>query len=314
MDALLQYSQLRHYFLRREALDFGVDDRSLHAGVRSGAWVRIRQGAYCHASVWRSLSDAARHLARAWASYDLTVGSVCLSHVSALAAYGCPLWRVDLDGVHLTRRDDSGSRVEAGVTHHNGSGLADGDLTTLDGRGITTPARSTIDAMTVMPLESAVVAGDWMLHQGLATHDGLWRVKQRLNQNPRTRRLETAVPFLDPASESPGESRCRYLFWWMHLPCPKLQWPITDSRGNVIAVVDFAWPAYDVYGEFDGKIKFGRLLRPGQSAGDAVFEEKRREDAIRRHTGGTMVRWTWSEIHARSEPSLQLASLLRAAA
>ncbi len=34
-------------------------------------------------------------------------------------------------------------------------------------------------------------------------------------------------------------------------------------------------------GEFDGRIKYGRLLRPGQEAGDAVFEEKRREDAIR---------------------------------
>jgi hypothetical protein len=28
-------------------------------------------------------------------------------------------------------------------------------------------------------------------------------------------------------------------------------------------------------GEFDGKEKYGRLLKPGQTAADAVFEERR---------------------------------------
>lgn len=43
-------------------------------------------------------------------------------------------------------------------------------------------------------------------------------------------------------------------------------------------------------GEFDGKVKYGRLLKPGQSAGDAVFDEKRREDAMRAMLW-QMVRW-----------------------
>jgi hypothetical protein len=48
-------------------------------------------------------------------------------------------------------------------------------------------------------------------------------------------------------------------------------------------------------GEFDGRIKYGRLLRPGQDAGDAVFAEKRREDAIRDEDWG-VVRWVWSDL------------------
>jgi len=48
-------------------------------------------------------------------------------------------------------------------------------------------------------------------------------------------------------------------------------------------------------GEFDGRIKYGRLLRPGQDAGDAVFAEKVREDAIR-DTGLRVVRWVWHEL------------------
>jgi hypothetical protein len=50
-----------------------------------------------------------------------------------------------------------------------------------------------------------------------------------------------------------------------------------------------------VVGEFDGRVKYGRLLRPGQGPGDAVFEEKRREDAIR-DEGWGVVRWTWGDL------------------
>jgi hypothetical protein len=50
-----------------------------------------------------------------------------------------------------------------------------------------------------------------------------------------------------------------------------------------------------VVGEFDGRVKYGRLLRPGQDPGDAVFEEKRREDALRAEDWA-VVRWTWADV------------------
>ncbi len=55
------------------------------------------------------------------------------------------------------------------------------------------------------------------------------------------------------------------------------------------------WEAERLLGEFDGRVKYGRLLRPGQEPGDVVFEEKRREDAMRAEDWG-MVRWTWDDI------------------
>ena len=42
-------------------------------------------------------------------------------------------------------------------------------------------------------------------------------------------------------------------------------------------------------------MEYGRLLRPGQEPGDVVFEEKRREDAIRDESWG-VVRWTWRDL------------------
>ena len=55
-------------------------------------------------------------------------------------------------------------------------------------------------------------------------------------------------------------------------------------------------------------MKYGRLLRPGQSAGDAVYEEKLREDELR-DTGRQVVRWTWPELDT---PDVVGGRLLRA--
>ena len=42
-------------------------------------------------------------------------------------------------------------------------------------------------------------------------------------------------------------------------------------------------------------VKYGRLLKPGQTAGDAVHGEKLREDALRDH-GWQVARWTWDDL------------------
>ena len=66
-------------------------------------------------------------------------------------------------------------------------------------------------------------------------------------------------------------------------------------HGALVARTDFAWEEHELVGEFDGKVKYGRLLRPGQEPGDAVFEEKRREDAVRAEGWG-VARWVWADL------------------
>ena len=310
MDHLRQLAELRGYFLRREAIEIGVDDRALTLGVRRGVYVRIRQGAYCHTDLWQAKSPVDCHLARSYAAQDLTPGPTALSHVSALAHYGCPLWEAPLDLVHLTRLDQGSSRREAGVVHHDGQ-VAEKDVVRREGRRVTSPTRSTLDALTILSLESSYVAGDWMLEQGLTTHDELWAGKEAMAGWPRTLPLHVRIGLLDGRSQSVAESRGRRLFKRMGLPTPELQYCVYDKDGRLIAITDFAWPEYNVFGEIDGKVKYGRLLKPGQDPGDVVFAEKRREDAVRRTTNGIMVRFTWSDLHARSAPALQLLHLLR---
>lgn len=314
MDLLGNLAHRRGYFLRREALALGCDDKTLHRGVRNGNLVRIRQGAYAPAQTWRALGEQDRFLARSLAAYELSRDEVYLSHTSALAAYGCPLWRVPVDRVHLTYRGDGTTRVEAGVTHHTRGSVPESEYGERDGLGLAGPTLATIGGLSLMALESCLIAGDWMLRSGLTDAESLWALKTDMERHPKTRHLEVALRMIDGRSQSPGESRARFLFWRMGLPCPQLQQDVFDDRGVLIATTDFAWPDRNTYGEFDGKIKYGRLLKPSQTPGDVVFAEKRREDAIRRVTGGTVVRWTWDDLLPDSEPSRQLAALLRCAA
>ena len=93
-----------------------------------------------------------------------------------------------------------------------------------------------------------------------------------------------------------GESRSRVILHRWKLPPSALQFEVSSADGAVIGRTDFAWEEHGLVGEFDGRIKYGRLLRPGQDAGDAVFREKRREDAIR-DEGWGVLRWTWADLH-----------------
>jgi hypothetical protein len=87
----------------------------------------------------------------------------------------------------------------------------------------------------------------------------------------RRRRCEGRRGRADERSESVGESRSRAAIALAGLPEPVLQWEVAGFR------TDFGWPDHCVVGEFDGEIKYGRLLRPGQQPGDVVFAEKRRK-------------------------------------
>ena len=85
--------------------------------------------------------------------------------------------------------------------------------------------------------------------------------------------------------------------WTQHLPEPQLQFKVYDELGNLIGITDFAWPEFGLLGEFDGKIKYGRLLKKGETASDAVVREKEREDRIREITRWLMIRYVWRDLY-----------------
>jgi hypothetical protein len=122
------------------------------------------------------------------------------------------------------------------------------------------------------------------------------------------------VRLADGRAESVGESRSVHLFWAQRLPKPELQYHVLDRHGELIGITDFAWPECGLLGEFDGKAKYLRYLRPGEDPGDAVFREKQREDRLRRVTGWSMVRLTWADLSDPAGTAATIRSMMRVAA
>jgi hypothetical protein len=278
--------------LRSALIGDGVVDSEIQSDCRSGRLIRIRRGAYLPGeAVIRSRE--ARHALLVLAEVArLAPGSV-VSHVSAAVLHGLPVWDVPLERVQVTRARASGARNGPSVRVHSAP-LDASEIVQLGEAFVTSPARTVVDLARRSSFESAVVTADAALRSELVNCDDLDRALLRAagwKGVPSARRV---IAFADGRSESAGESRSRVAICRAGLPAPALQWEVR-YRGDVLGCTDFAWPEAGLVAEFDGRVKYGRLLRPGQDPGEVVFEEKLREDAIRA-AGFTVVRWIWRDL------------------
>lgn len=124
-------------------------------------------------------------------------------------------------------------------------------VTQVGGLAITTPARTWLDCAARLSVSDCVVMGDALLHRGLASDVDL---RQLLAWGYRRRgvaRIRAAYPVLDEASESPGESRARYLLVSKGIERPVCNLNIY-SNGRWLARVDMAWPDRHIIVEYDG--------------------------------------------------------------
>ncbi len=282
-------------FLRREAISLGVSDKDLREGLRSHRLVRIRQGAYVEAGSWQRSNDVERHLLRSRAVLLTHGDRAALSHVSGAIAHGVRVWGADLDRVHVVRLDGQSGRSTHDVVHHT-NGWSTDDV--VDARGLTvlSAEQCLVGLASTSSVESGVVAVDSAYDLGLTTEGELRSVVAQSYRWPGTARLQVTMRLARTGAQSVGESRLRHLCWRGHLPPPVLQYDVRDARGHLIGTTDFAWPEHGVLGEFDGRIKYGRLLRPGERPEDVVFREKVREDELREATGWTMIRFIWADL------------------
>lgn len=223
------------------------------------------------------------------------------------------MWDADLSIVHVNRLDGAAGRTEGGVQHHE-CVLLDEDVVEKDGYLTVVPTRAALDAGSLLSTEAAVVVLDDGLHQQLFTREELDEAFSYMAHWPSSLHLQVAVPFADGRAESVGESRARYLCYVYGLPAPELQFHVYDEHGVLVGITDMAWQAEGLLGEFDGKMKYDRLLRPGETPGDAVFREKRREDALRRLTGFSMVRLTWADLSRGAQTAAMIRAAMRRAA
>lgn len=283
-------------FLRRDAIADGYTDRAIRALVKAGTWHRVRHGAYVSGALWAELDGADRHRVRARAVLRTAHPTTVLSHVSAAIEHGAPTWGVDLEVVHVTRTDGQPRRREAGVVHHTGV-LPDSDLVEVNGVPVTTALRVAAEMTTVTSVESALVSVDALLRMAGADDGEVAARQAMVNRWPHSLASQVVFRLADPRHESPGESRTAYFCWQTHLPKPEPQVKVRNEAGVVVARLDFAWPAFGVFLEFDGKEKYRRFRRDGETLDQFLMREKEREELICKLTGWTCIRISWAELH-----------------
>jgi hypothetical protein len=282
-------------FSRAQALDCGETDSSLTIAVRDGAILRLRRGIYAPADIVEACDTFGHHLLLARAAVATQRGRVALTGASAAVLHGFALHDADLGVVHLVRLDDGSARSEAGIVHHAVRRSLDDDLGVYNGLLAMSPARTVWEVACRAGLEAGVVTADSALRRMPDLREAIDEISLRLAISPGSAKARTAIRLSNPLAESPGESVTRVQFYRFGIPCPELQHSVIDNGGQLVGRADFYWESCRHLGEFDGKIKYEALVRPGESASDAVVREKRREDRMRAGRRG-MTRFTWAEV------------------
>ena len=292
--------------LRGELLALGETDKSIARMLRDGTLVRVRHGAYASAEAWATLDVAGRFGLRGRAVLRQARTPCALYHVSGLPEYGAPTWGFDLSEVHVTRTDALPGRKEAGVCQHRGL-VRSGDLAEVNGVPVMSPERIALETVIHGNSEASLCVMNDLLHRNLTSIDALNAQYVDMANWPGMRAAEILLRLADPRIESVGETRTLYCCFRQGLPMPTPQVEIVDGSGQVVARVDFAWPELGVFLEFDGRVKYEKLLRDGERASDVVIREKQREELVCRLTGWRCIRVTWADL----ENPARLAALIR---
>lgn len=296
------------YFFRHQALDAGYRSNEISALLRAGHWVRLRRGAYATRETVAALDAGQRHGLIVKVVADQLSGQVVVTGYSALALLGVPLWGVDLRQVHVHRENGKSPRREAGVVHHVGA-LPESDIVEHGRLLVTSLERSTFEACRTASFDAGVVMVDGSRRRGDFDPAEARALIERYRDWSGSVSASRALHFSRDQAATVGESRARILMARIGLPIPLLQHHVRDESGTLLGTTDFYIEEFDTVAEFDGKLKYGRALYEASGRiedvdlGEVVWNEKRREDAIR-DQGNEMVRMVWSELDGHDKETL----------
>jgi hypothetical protein len=300
---------IKHGIVHSSDLDrAGLDSRILSAEVSRGTLVKLRRGVYADKNEWISRGSRARHVSLMRIVQHEARNPVIFAGVSAAAAWGVPLLGQFPETVTVLDRWKGGGRSEPGVTRTS-RGARTAITATHSEFTLTSIPRTVLDWARTLPLREAIATMDWARLEKNATALDLGDLQGELRLlNPRSgrRALEIALAESTCKSESFGESLARVDMWSLGFPRPTLQREFRDPQGSMFP--DYAWEAWGILGEFDGKQKYSRNMAINGDPTEALWKEKKREDRLRA-MGFTIVRIFWSDLE---HPERLIAKLLAA--
>lgn len=281
--------------LRRELLADGHTDTSIRRLVADGTLHRVRHGSYVDGNLWRTLNAADRHRVLVRAVLRTAHPSTVATHSSGAVERGAETYGIDLDIVHTTRLDGRSGRREAGVVQHRGL-LPPSQVEVVNGIPVSTAARNGVEVIAQADAERALVTVNSLLHLGAISREQLFHMNRQLKHWPSTLSAAVVLQLCDERIESVGESRTSYLFHSQGLPRPQPQVVVHDERGRPVARTDFALPEHGVFIEFQGREKYFRHRRAGESLDEYLMREKRRIELVCQLTGWVCIPITWADL------------------
>lgn len=273
-------------FTRAAARVAGVSDFELAMAVRQGHIRRWTRGVY-----GRPLDEQPDGRRRIVREHEILCRAAVLVHSdgvlaghSAVLAHGLPTLDSALGKVRLQR--DVPQQVST-----SDFVIRPGELEPVETP--TGPAVPVDWAVIQTTLDHGVahgaVAADAALHDAILTTADLKRWPDRVAGWPHSSRVASLPHFVDPGSESPGETLTRVQLMMAGLEVESQVRVADPSTGEVFARIDLVVKGTKVAIEFDGQVKY----TDGGSA--ALFAEKQREDRLRA-LGYTVVRVVWSDL------------------
>lgn len=280
-------------FTRADALAAGLSIGALRGLERRGLIARAQRGLYLPTGCTDRLAAGLR----------LVPARFVVAFEAAAELHGLPLPTPrrlsEVDAYAIDKVERSTSENSFVRLHY--VDLPDDQVTVLQGRRVTSLARTALDVTCRASRLTSLVAVDAALRMGVR-YDDLWAARHSLNGFRGAAKLNWVIANGNALSESPNESVSRAAILNAGLPAPALQSPVLGEDG-ITYFADFYWHDRRLIGEADGALKYDE---PG-----SLFREKRREDALRA-AGYEVVRWTWSDVYPRPEPLLtKLALALR---
>jgi hypothetical protein len=197
--------------------------------------------------VWAGLPDTA----------DLRIEAACLRLPSAAVFSGLTAaWLHGLDvepckPIEVTIPKGSGVSARSGIVVRRDA-LSPKEVKFVRGKRATTLIRTLRDLCSRLTVTEAVTTVDMALHAGLVSLDDLNTLLARRSHSFGVARLRRVVGLVEPAAESPMESRLRMVLMLGGLPRPLAQVSLHDSKGRFLGRPDLFYPSHQLGLEYDG--------------------------------------------------------------
>lgn len=200
------------------------------------------------------------------------------------------------DPIEATVPAAAGISTRAGVRIRRRN-LERSEVVEVRGLPATSIHRTLCDVCLRLSLTETVVLADSALHRRLTTTASLCSYATG-SSGPGVRHLQRTVGFVEPATESPMESRLRMLLVLDGLPRPEVQVTIRDSSNRFVARVDLFYRAQRLAIEYDGGIHREKLA-----------EDNRRQNRLL-EAGVRLLRFTAADVY--KTPDLVLSQVRNA--